>query len=74
MKHILNFTQYIKESLYTNSEIGDIVENDVIYRYVQKIHRAEEDFYDGDLGKRLDIFDHYKLRVIPINEININEW
>ena len=74
MKHLYSYEEYISESLYTNSEIGDIVDNDVIYRFCRKIHRNDEDFYDGDLGKRIDKFNHYKLSMIPINEINIYEW
>jgi gamma-glutamyltranspeptidase len=42
---------YIKD---TNAKIGDILDESTIYHYVQHIHDREKDFYDGDLGERIE--------------------
>lgn len=49
-----NFKQFINEQRIiefftnTNIKVGDIYSENDIYPYIQKLHRNDEDFYDGD--------------------------
>jgi hypothetical protein len=60
--------------LATNAKIGDILDETTIYHYVQHIHDREEDFYDGDLGDRIEKSEFYKLIEIDINLIDIEDF
>ena len=57
-----------------DAKIGQVLGESDIYKYVEQLHRNEEDFYDGDLGQRIEQFSKYKLTEIPIDKINIDEW
>jgi hypothetical protein len=80
-KHIkTKLTEYINEQKlneqYTNIniKIGDVYLESDIYRYVQKIHRNEDDFYDGDIGERIERFPKYQIAEIPIDKIMMDEY
>lgn len=55
-------------------DYGKSYDESNIYRYVQKLHRNKEDFYDGNLGERLGKYKMYQLLEIPINKIKIDQW
>ncbi len=79
MKYIKNFqlfedTQNIINLCYHNAKINDIITEDIIYQYVQLLHREYDDFVEGDLGDRIEKYSKYKLKEILINKININEF
>jgi hypothetical protein len=63
-----------------NAKIGDILENETIYLYVEYlvIYGEKKDydncFVDGDLGDRLDEYENYKLEEISIDDLNLEEW
>jgi ParB-like nuclease domain len=84
MKYIITENQYNKlinerknnifKQCWYDANIGDVISEDIIYQYVQYLHRSEEDFYDGDLGDRIEQFEKYILKNIPILDINIDEF
>jgi gamma-glutamyltranspeptidase len=43
-----------------------VVSNEEVYTMVQRIHKKPEDFYDGDIAKRLDAYENYELKSIDI--------
>lgn len=53
---------------------GTTLREAVIYQYIQKIHRDYDDFIDGDLGERIEEHSYYKLTLIPISKIDLDEW
>jgi hypothetical protein len=61
-------------TIATTAMIGDILDETTIYHYVQHIHDREEDFYDGDLGERIEKCRSYKLMEIDISLIDIEEF
>jgi hypothetical protein len=67
----------ILDKIY-NAKVGDILDNDVIYQYVEFLtdsaDKYEESFVDGDLGERIDKYDKFILKLIPIDKINIDEF
>jgi hypothetical protein len=80
MKHLRIFESFLPKKIqilnlcWYNAEIGDVLDESDIYQYFQQLHRNEEDFYDGDLGQRVEEFSKYKLELIPIDKINIDEY
>jgi hypothetical protein len=81
MKHLkvfesfLSNEQYLKDICWYNAKIGDILFEEDIYQYIQVIHDDYESaFIDGDLGSRIEEFEKYKLKLIPINKIDIDEF
>ena len=54
--------------------VGDIIDEDIVYTYAQKIHDNYDDFIDGDLGERIERFPKYKVSVIDIDKINTDEY
>lgn len=63
----MTFKEYLKEQ-------SNIVPNDKVYQMVQKIHRNYDDFIEGDLGDKLDVYDEFELKEIHIDDINLEEW
>lgn len=51
-----------------------LVPNETVYVMVQNMHRNPEDFDEGDIAQRLDEYDQYKLKEVPIKDLNLNEW
>lgn len=81
MKHLKVFESFLprKEHFlnlcWYNANIGDILYEEDVYQYVQSIHDDyESSFVDGDLGDRIEEFEQYKLKLIPISEIDIDEF
>lgn len=62
------------EKCWRNSDIGDVLPESDIYQYVQGMHHTDEDFWDGDLGDRIENYSQYKLREISISKIDIDEF
>ncbi len=60
--------------LATSANIGDILSESHIYDYAQRLHRNEEDFIDGDISERIGEYSKYKLELVNISDINIDEW
>lgn len=77
---VKNFKQFVNEQKinenYTNTNIkvGDVYSESDVYPYIQKLHRNEEDFYDGDIGERIERFPKYQVAEIPIDKINMDEY
>jgi hypothetical protein len=58
-----------------NVNIGDVYDESEIYSYVQKLHyKRKEDFWDGDLGERIEKFKYYVVKEIPISKIALDEY
>ena len=67
----------ISEGIYSNNDvnIGDIYEESDIYTYVQKLHhKRKEDFWEGDLGERIEKYPFYVVKEIPIEQIEMDEF
>ena len=66
--------------IVNNSKVGDILDNETIYLYVEYLvmYGEKQDydncFVDGNLGDRIDEYDRYKLKEIPISKLNLEEW
>ncbi len=59
----------------TNVMVGDVYEESEIYTYVQKLHyKRKEDFWEGDLGDRIEEYPYYVVREIPIDEIDMDVY
>lgn len=56
-----------------SAQIGDILPEDIIYQYVQILH-GNDDFIDGDLGKRIEKYSNYQLVEVDIDRLNIDEY
>jgi hypothetical protein len=54
--------------------IGQRVSSDLVYSVVQRIHRNDDDFVDGDIGERLEKFDEYEVKMLKISTIDLDEW
>ena len=66
-----------EESNYTNTNvnIGDIYEESDIYQYIQKLHyKRDYDFWEGNLGERIEKFPYYDVKEIPIKDIEMDEY
>lgn len=75
--YIKNFKTFESSDSYAtviNSKVGDILPESLIYQYVQKLHLNEEDFWDGDLGDRIENYTSYKLMEVDINKIDISDF
>lgn len=57
-----------------NINIDEVYSESDVYTYIQKLHRNEEDFYDGDIVERIEKFPKYIVADIPINKINMDEY
>lgn len=56
-------------------KIGDVIQEDEVYQYVQQIHWDYEGaFVDGDLGERIEYYPTYKLQEVSLSSINIEEF
>ena len=60
-------------NIINSCKIGDIIDEDIIYQYVQILH-GNHDFIEGDLGKRIEEYSKYKFSEIDISKLNIDEY
>lgn len=74
---MINYTK-ILESIHRTGNINisthsypNIAQEWEVYMMVQQLHYNNEDFYDGDLGKRIEKYEEYKLMYIPIDKIDL---
>ena len=59
----------------TNVNIGDVYEESDIYQYIQKLHyKRDYDFWEGDLGERIEKYSYYVVKEIPIEDIEMDEY
>jgi len=66
-----------EETNYTNKSvnIGDVYEESDIYQYIQKLHyKRDYDFWEGDLGQRIEKFPYYVVQEVPIENIEMDEY
>lgn len=52
---------------------GNILTESQVYCYIQRIHSREEDFEDGDIGKRIERYDRYICKIIPLSKIEYED-
>jgi len=66
----------IEENIFTNKNvrIGQTFKESQIYTYIQKLHRNQDDFIDGDIGERIERYKQYKVQVVNIEDIDIKEF
>jgi len=66
----------IEENIFTNKnvKIGQIFKESQIYTYIQKLHRNQDDFIDGDIGERIERYKQYKVQAVNIEDIDIKEF
>lgn len=70
-----NIFQFLNEQYSTNNvKIGEIYDESDVYAYTQRIHHTEDDFYDGDLGERIEEYDKYIVEEVNISDIDIYEF
>ncbi len=76
MRYIKTFEAHIgREFKNDGVAIGDVYEESDIYEYVRKLHyKRSEDFWEGDLGERIERFPYYKVMEIPIGDIEMDEY
>lgn len=76
MKHLKQFESFkeFMSKCWHSAKIGDTVPESDVYQYVEKLHRNDEDFIDGDLPDRIQQFESYTLMEIKISDINIDEY
>lgn len=60
-------------NIINSCKVGDVIDEDIIYQYVQILH-GNDDFIDGDLGKRIEKYGKYKLTEVDISNLNIDEY
>lgn len=73
---IINQNRREKEILdiVYNAKVEDILPEDIIYQYVEIMHRDHDDFVDGDLGDRIEEFEQFRLEKIKLERLPDNEW
>lgn len=61
-----------------NAKVGDIVDNDDIYQYVEYLTiqagKYEYSFVDGDLAERIEEYSQYVLKELLLDAIDLDEW
>lgn len=67
--------EYLNEQYSTsNIKVGEIYDQEDVYLYTQRIHHTEEDFYEGDLGKRIEKYKYYEVKEVNISDIEIDRF
>jgi len=77
MKSMMGVINENTSHIFTNTNVmvGDVYEESEIYTYVQKLHyKRKEDFWEGDLGDRIEEYPYYVVREIPIDEIDMDVY
>lgn len=77
MKYLKIFEEYNRKELVIkpilNKKIGDIVDESDIYSYVEALHHTNDDFFDGNLGDRIEWYPKYQLKEVMLSELNLDE-
>lgn len=63
--------------IYTNKNVnvGDVYEESDIYQYIQKLHyKRDYDFWEGDLGDRIEKYPYYIVKEVSIQDIGMDEY
>lgn len=76
---LLEFINETKNNslLFTNKNVnvGDVYEESDIYQYIQKLHwKRDYDFWEGDLGDRIEKFPYYVVKEVSIQDIGMDEY
>mgnify|MGYP003499174712 FL=1 len=50
-------------------KVGMIVPEHEVYAFIQSIHHEEEDFSDGDIGERIEAYESYEVKEVPLSKI-----
>jgi hypothetical protein len=50
-------------------KVGTILPEHEVYAFIQSIHHEEEDFSDGDIGERIEAYESYEVKEVPLSEI-----
>lgn len=82
MKYIKLFEAYRNKERFDSvvnpilaKKIGDIVPEADIYSYADELQPPYSDaFVDGNLGDRIEHYPQYKLSIIPISSLDLDEW
>ena len=74
IREFLNEQKITESFTDKNINVGDVYSESDVYPYIQKLHRNEDDFYDGDIGERIERFPKYVVADIPIKKINMDEY
>lgn len=51
-------------------KLNSTYEEHVVYEFVKSIHHTSDDFVDGDIGERIEQFEHYKLMEVSISQLD----
>lgn len=66
--------------LINNAKVGDVLPHGVVYQYVEYLTlmagqaKYEDCFVDGDLAERLEYWDSYTLKELPMDKVGTWEW
>lgn len=78
LKEIIKTTlqEFLLNETFTNKtvKIGDILPESEIYSYIQKLHRNEEDFWEGNIGDRIESYTSYKAMEVSLDIISTDEY
>lgn len=66
-------TPYLLKEDKTSSGVRVVCARDVL-DLVTEIHGRPDDLSDGDLVDRINKFDNYELKAIPLNILDLDEW
>lgn len=69
-------TKVLEHRMYSDKiVIGDVYPEEDVYIFTQKIHHTPEDFFDGDLGDRIEQYEEYIVKEVNISDIqNLDEF
>ena len=77
--HKSRYEEYVNK--VKNAKLGDIFEESDIYMYVEYLvtHGSQsqdydDSFVDGDLGERIEQYESYRYELVPIDDINLDEF
>lgn len=65
------------QTSFTNKNVvvGEVYDESDIYNYVQKLHfKRKEDFWEGNLGERIEKFPYYVVKEIPLKDIDLDRF
>ena len=66
----------LEENTFTDKSVKEnqVFKEDQIYTYIQKLHRNQDDFTDGDISTRIEKYKQYKVETVNIEDIDIKEF